>query len=148
MDSTAPEPRPSEAMPPAASASPPVALRWADVPLAPGLRPGASRQAVAGQRLSVVRARIETDATFDGTLHAHEHEQMLLMVSGRLELQIEEARAWLSPGEFAYFPSGTYHGAVGVGDEGAEYFEIFSPPRIDQLIGYIGPSALTFPRVS
>lgn len=147
MDSTARETRPSEAMPAASSASPPVALRWEDVPLAPGLRPGASRQAVAGQRLSVVRARIDTDATFDETLHAHEHEQMLLMVSGRLELQIEEARAWLLPGEFAYFPSGAYHGAVGVGDEGAEYFEIFSPPRIDQLIGYIGPSALTFRRI-
>jgi quercetin dioxygenase-like cupin family protein len=121
-----------------------VARPWNDVPLAPGLRPGATRQAVAGERLSVVRACIERDAHFDGTLHAHEHEQMLLMLSGELYLQIGEERAWLTPGHYAYFESGVFHGAVGVGTDGAEYFEIFSPPRLDQLIGYIGPSALTF----
>lgn len=122
----------------------PVARPWADIPPAAGLRSGTSRRAIAGERLSVVRARIEAGTSFDGSLHAHDHEQVLLMVAGRVELQIEEERAWVGPGEFAFFPSGAFHGAVGVGEDGAEYFEVFAPARIDQLIGYVGPSPLTF----
>ena len=36
------------------------------------------------------------------------------------------------------------HAAVGVGKEGAVYYELFAPARPDQLPGWVGSSILRF----
>lgn len=118
---------------------------WTSLPAAQGMRPGAIRQAIAGERLSAVRVVTAGDASFDqSALHSHDNEQLLIMVSGSLELEVDGQRYWVEAGDLAYFPAGSIHGAVGVGEEGATYFEIFSPPRYDQLPGYVGADPLRF----
>jgi len=118
---------------------------WATLPVGQGMRAGATRQAIAGERLSAVRVGTHRDASFDeSALHSHENEQLLIMVSGRLELEVDGARYWVEAGDLAYFTAGSIHGAVGVGEEGAIYYEVFSPPRYDQLPGYVGTSPLKF----
>jgi len=119
-------------------------IDWSTVPLMPGMRAGAERRAVAAERISVVRVTTSSDASFDDRVHRHEHEQWLLMLHGRLELEVEGDRFEVGPGDLVLFPSGSWHGAVGIGPDGAEYYEFFSPPRYDQLPGYAGPSPLEF----
>ena len=123
-----------------------VAVDWQTVPTAAGLRPGSSRQALCGERLSFLRATLAPDAVFDGVLHAHEHEQLVVVLEGDLELQVEQARGWLAAGDVAYLQPGVFHAAVGVGHAGACYYEIFAPPRTDQLPGFVGRVPLVFQR--
>lgn len=119
-------------------------IDWKDVQTAPGMRPGATRQAVAGERMSVVRVRTAPDAVFDGSLHCHSHEQILIMLEGELKISLDGRVFTARAGDLVFLPSGSLHGAVGVGIGGAFYYEIFSPPRYDQLPGYIGRSPLQY----
>ena len=120
-------------------------IDWSTIPALPGMRPGATRQGIAGPLMSAVRVVTSPEASFaTSALHTHHHEQYLVMVAGALELECAGTRYWVGPGDLAVFPPGVEHGAVGVGPAGAEYFEIFSPARYDQLPGYVGPSPLTY----
>lgn len=119
-------------------------VEWSDLPVAPGMRAGATRQAISGERLSAVRVVTAPSAVFDGRLHRHTHEQLLVVVRGSVELQEGGERYTVTTGDLAVFRSGEWHGAVGVGADGCEYYEIFSPPRHDQLPGWMGSSPLEF----
>jgi len=120
-------------------------IEWSEVPVLPGMRTGSTRQGVAGEKLSVVRVIVAADSSFKkSALHTHGNEQLLIVQSGSLELEVDGERYWVRAGDLAVFPIGSVHGAVGVGNEGAEYYEIFSPPRYDQLPGYFGSSPLQF----
>jgi len=120
-------------------------IDWNSLPTEQGMRPGAVRQTIAGDLLSAVRVVTTSDASFEeSALHSHDNEQLLIMVSGKLELEVDGSRYWVAAGDLAYFKAGSIHGAVGVGEEGAIYYEVFSPPRYDQLPGHVGTSPLRF----
>lgn len=119
-------------------------IDWDRIPTAAGMRVGSTRQAIAAERLSVVRVITSPDAVFDGRIHRHDNEQLLVMVAGRVRLRVDNHEFWAEAGDLIVFPPGRWHAAVAVGSEGAEYYEIFSPPRLDQLPGWVGPSALEF----
>ncbi|WP_211262145.1 cupin domain-containing protein [Nitriliruptor alkaliphilus] len=121
-------------------------IDWHAIPGGPGMRQGSSRRAIAAERLSAVRVETTPDAVFDGKLHRHDNEQLLVMIDGSVHLQIDDEDLWVKAGDLVVFPPGSWHGAIGVGPDGAEYYEIFSPPRLDQLPGWVGPSALEFDR--
>ena len=120
-------------------------VEWESVPALVGMRPGATRKGVAGPLMSAVRVTTTPEASFaDSALHTHHHEQYLVMIAGALELECDGERYWVGPGDFAVFVPGVVHGAVGVGPDGAEYYEIFSPACDDQLPGWVGPSPLNY----
>lgn len=118
--------------------------KWSEFPEVEGLRSGASRRTISGQKITVVKAEIQPGTRFDGKLHCHPSEQIVVMLEGRLKLKVGEEERWIEPGDVVCIPEGLYHGATGVGESGAKYFEIFSPIRIDYLIGYVGPSQIKF----
>jgi quercetin dioxygenase-like cupin family protein len=117
---------------------------WNEFPEVQGLRSGASRCTISGEKMTIVKAEIKPGTQFDGRLHNHPSEQVVIMLEGRIKLRIEDEERWLEPGDVACIPEGLYHGATGVGESGARYLEMFSPIRVDYLIGYIGPSQLKF----
>lgn len=119
-------------------------IDWDTIPEAPGMRPGAVRQWVAGEQVSLTRVVTQADAVFDGRLHHHPHEQWLVMLAGRLRLKIDGEEFDVTTGDLVLFQPHTVHGAVGVGPEGAEYYEWFAPARYDGLPGYVGRSPLTW----
>ena len=119
-------------------------IEWADFPVANGMRTGSTRRAISAQMMSAVRVETTADAEFDGKLHHHPNEQLLIMIDGAVELQIGDDTFWASHGDLVFFPPGVLHGAISVGDEGSLYYEVFSPARVDQLPGFIGPSALEY----
>jgi quercetin dioxygenase-like cupin family protein len=119
-------------------------IDWDTVPVMAGMRPGSTRQAIAAERLSAVRVTTSPDAVFDGQAHRHDNEQLLIVISGRVRLSVDDATFWAEPGDLVVFPPGSWHAAIEVGPGGAEYFEVFSPPRLDQLPGWVGRSALEF----
>lgn len=118
---------------------------WTSIPVTPGMRPGATRQGIAGRFLSAVRVSTQPGASFEhSAIHRHDNEQYLVMIAGSLQLEVEGETYWVHAGDLAVFNSDQAHGAVAVGESGAEYYEIFGPPRYDQLVGYHAPGPLRF----
>lgn len=56
--------------------------------------------------------------------HRHEHEELLMMVSGTLAVTIEGKTAVLGPGGAAFFHSNDLHGVRNPGPEIAQYFVV------------------------
>ena len=113
--------------------------RWEDFPRTQNLRKGTWRCAVTMDKLTVQRGEIEPDTKFDSsTFHRHPEDQIIVMLKGKLHLQIGEDKRWVEPGEFAAIPGDVFHSAIGVGPKGAEYVEILSSGRMDYLPGFVG----------
>jgi mannose-6-phosphate isomerase-like protein (cupin superfamily) len=119
-------------------------IDWNKIPLVAGMRAGSDRKGICGDKISAVRVVTAPDAVFDRKTHWHDNEQILVMVSGLVRLVIDDKEFDAHPGDLVFFPAGSRHAAVGVGPEGAVYYELFAPARPDQLPGWVGKSILRF----
>ena len=104
-------------------------VSWEAVPVE---RPaeGIERQMVVGDRLMVCRFRFAAHLVTPE--HSHPHEQMSIVVKGRVRFFVEGEEREAGPGDVLYFPSGCWHGATMMGEE-VELIDIFSPVREDFL---------------
>ena len=68
--------------------------------------------------------------------HSHPHEQIVVMVKGKLRLVVGDAETILGPDDIVVIPPSTPHEAL----EDVVVIDIFSPPREDFLTGG-GPPA-------
>jgi quercetin dioxygenase-like cupin family protein len=102
-------------------------------------RPGFRRRVVTGEQLQLCFWRIKGGAT-GSVLHHHvDHEQLGIVMRGKLDFRIGdgdvERRTVLGPGEVYLAPRDVWHGdSVFIGDD--EYGEcwildVFAPPRDD-----------------
>ena len=119
-------------------------IDWNTIPFTPGMRAGSERQGICADKLSAVRVVTTRDAVFDGKTHWHDNEQLLVMIAGMVRLVVDGREFEAHPGDLVFFPAGSRHAAIGVGTEGAVHYEIFAPPRADQLPGWVGKSVLRF----
>lgn len=62
--------------------------------------------------------------------HEHRHEQMSMVVSGRVRFFIENTERIASPGEVLHFPPHCWHAATMM-DEEVVLIDIFTPVRED-----------------
>lgn len=106
-------------------------LNWETIPVE---RPseGIERQMVVGQNLMICRFRFAPYLVTPE--HSHTHEQMSIVVKGRVRFFIEGEERIAVPGDVLSFPSECWHGATMM-DEEVELIDIFSPIREDFLNG-------------
>jgi quercetin dioxygenase-like cupin family protein len=104
-------------------------LNWTDIPVEHPAE-GIERQMVVGERIMIVRFRFVPFLVTPE--HRHPHEQMSLVISGRIRFFIEGEERIVSPGDVLHFPSNCLHGATMM-DEEVELIDIFSPIREDFL---------------
>ncbi len=91
---------------------------------------GIERQMVVGQNMMICRFRF---APFLVTPeHTHHHEQMTLVVQGRVKFFIEGKEHIVSAGDVLHFPPHNRHGATML-DEEVILIDIFSPIREEFL---------------
>lgn len=96
----------------------------------PGFPAGAlTLRPFTGDRVMVVR--VEAPAGAIVPAHTHPHEQITLVIRGRLRLQMDGEEQELGPGEIVHIPSGATHAVVFLEDTLA--FDVFQPPREDFL---------------
>ena len=93
---------------------------------------GIERQMVVGQSLMICRFRFAPHLVTPE--HSHPHEQMSIVVRGRVRFFIEGEERIAVPGDVLSFPSECWHGATMM-DEEVELIDIFSPVREDFLNG-------------
>ena len=92
------------------------------------LAPGVAIEAVAGQGLMLSLVNLGAGAVVP--MHSHPHEQMGMMISGRLEFTIGGETLVVGPGDSWRIPGDVPHSATAV-DGPAVALDVFHPVRDD-----------------
>ncbi|HEX8355437.1 MAG TPA: cupin domain-containing protein [Pyrinomonadaceae bacterium] len=91
---------------------------------------GIERQMVVGNNLMVCRFRFAPLLVTPE--HSHPHEQVSIVVKGRVRFFVEGEERVAVPGDVLHFPPDCRHGATMM-DEEVELIDIFTPVREDFL---------------
>jgi quercetin dioxygenase-like cupin family protein len=91
---------------------------------------GIERQMVVGENIMICRFRFEPFLITPE--HTHPHEQMTLIIQGKVKFFIDGEPRIVSPGDVLHFPPHNRHGATML-DEEVILIDIFSPIREDFL---------------
>jgi quercetin dioxygenase-like cupin family protein len=94
------------------------------------LAAGVTIKPLAGDHAMLNYVRLDPDA--EVPLHAHEHEQLGLVLEGEMHMQIGNERRTLRPQDTYVIPGGVRHGGR-AGRSGALVLDIFYPLREDYL---------------
>lgn len=102
-------------------------VHYRDVPLVE-LAPGGDSHLVAAENITVSFLTMEPNSCF--TIHRHESEQVMIVVSGECDEIVEGKLYHLKEGDVIILPSNVEHGAY-ICDKRCEVIDIFSPSRED-----------------
>ena len=91
---------------------------------------GIKRQMVIGQNVMVCRFTFDPFVVTD--VHSHRHEQITLVIKGKVRFTIDGQTVIAAPGDVLHFPPDNRHGATML-DEEVVLIDIFSPIREDFL---------------
>lgn len=102
---------------------------WKKIPVEV-ISEGIERQMVVGQSIMICRLKF---APFVVTPeHSHVHEQMTLVIQGKVKFVLGSEERIVTAGDVLHFPSNHWHGATML-DEEVILIDIFSPVREDFL---------------
>jgi quercetin dioxygenase-like cupin family protein len=102
---------------------------WTTIPVE-HVAEGIKRQMVVGENVMVCRFTFDPFVVTD--VHSHPHEQMTLVISGKVRFTIDGLAVIAAPGDVLHFPPNNQHGATML-DEEVVLIDIFSPIREDFL---------------
>lgn len=103
---------------------------WSDLPIEQ-VSDNIARKMIVGEKEMLVRWEFRKGGL--AGRHDHPHEQIVMMVSGRLRLAVGNEERVLVPGDLVIIPPHTPHEAEALED--TIVIDIFSPPREDFLSG-------------
>ena len=110
-------------------------LNWSTIPIEYPAE-GIERQMVVGQNLMICRFRFTPFLVTPE--HRHPHEQMSIVMQGRVCFFVDGEERIASPGDVLQFPSNCLHGATMM-DEEVVLIDIFTPIREDFLTSVEAP---------
>lgn len=102
---------------------------WNSIPVEK-ISEGIERQMVVGQNLMI--CRLKFDPFVVTPAHSHPHEQLTLVMQGKVKFILGDEERIMSAGNVLHFPSNHWHGATML-DEEVVLIDIFSPIREDFL---------------
>jgi quercetin dioxygenase-like cupin family protein len=85
-----------------------------------------SRVLVNGAHAQLIWAKFEPDG--DYPMHSHPHEQISVMLQGRMRLTVGEEVEEIGPGDMWYAPANVPHGGELLGDDPVVFVDIYAPP--------------------
>jgi len=94
---------------------------------------GIKRQMVVGENVMVCRFTFDPFVVTD--VHTHPHEQVTMVMAGKVKFTVDGSPVIASPGDVLHFPPNNSHGATML-DEEVVLIDIFSPIREDFLNGH------------
>jgi quercetin dioxygenase-like cupin family protein len=89
---------------------------------------GIAARAVSGERIMLTVVELDPGAVV--AEHAHENEQLGLVLRGAMSFRVGDEERELGPGGTWTIPANTPHSAI-AGFEGAVVIDVFTPPRDD-----------------
>jgi quercetin dioxygenase-like cupin family protein len=103
---------------------------WNEIP-AEALSPRMTRKVIHSERLTIARLSLARGAVVPQ--HAHEHEQVTTVLSGRLQFQLDGRELELGAGESLEIPPFVAHGVTALED--SDILDLFAPRREDWISG-------------
>ncbi|MBN1857175.1 MAG: cupin domain-containing protein [Dehalococcoidia bacterium] len=97
------------------------------VPLV-SLAEGIVTRIVPGDNLTLSFVHVSAHA--QGKMHSHPHEQMIVVLEGKIDIVIEGEIYGLKTGEVIAIPGNVEHNGI-AGDKDCQMLEIFTPARKD-----------------
>ena len=85
------------------------------------------KETVGAEHLEIVLGYIEPSGKAEPHFHANS-EQVIYLLEGQIEVEIQGETSLMEPGDAVYFPPGIKHRADVVGDKSAKCLVIYSPP--------------------
>lgn len=104
--------------------------KWEDTPKEE-VRPGLLRQIISGENLTLGLHEIQSK--FELKPHSHPHEQIVIILKGKVEYTVEGEKSVVKPGEVLIIPPNATHYASKVIGKSALNLDIWSPIRKDYL---------------
>ena len=71
---------------------------------------------------------VKFDPDGDYPIHSHPHEQISVMLQGRMRLMVSDEVEEIGPGDMWYAPANVPHGGELLGDEPVVFVDIYAPP--------------------
>jgi quercetin dioxygenase-like cupin family protein len=85
-----------------------------------------SRVLIDGVHAQLIWSKFEPDG--DYPMHSHPHEQISVMLQGRMRLTVGEEVEEIGPGDMWYAPADVLHGGELLGDDPVVFVDIYAPP--------------------
>ena len=101
---------------------------WDDLPETP-MAARIGRRMVSGDKMTAVMLNLAKGATVGQ--HQHPHEQLIYVLSGKIEFESNAAKRIVSSGDVVHLPSQGPHGGIALED--TVTLEVFSPTSEDFL---------------
>ncbi|NWF53420.1 MAG: cupin domain-containing protein [Syntrophaceae bacterium] len=92
------------------------------------LSPQVTTRIAWGEKLMISHVHVRPNAPIV-PLHSHPHEQMGIVLEGKVGLTIGSETREIKKGDMFLVPPDTPHGLAFTFDQPAEILDIFSPPR-------------------
>jgi mannose-6-phosphate isomerase-like protein (cupin superfamily) len=100
--------------------------------------PNNFRRAVAGKEMGLNLIRWVHPTVLPEHTHP-DAEQAIVVLTGRLEFTISGTTMELAAGDVCVVPRHAVHGGRSIEGE-ATFVEVFAPLRVENLLGFLGPS--------
>lgn len=78
-----------------------------------------------GEHMQLVWAEFEPGG--DYRLHSHPHEQISVMIKGRMKLTVGDEVREIGPGDMWHAPANVVHGGEILGDESVVFIDVYAP---------------------
>jgi quercetin dioxygenase-like cupin family protein len=101
---------------------------WADIAYTP-MNEKVGRQQINADRLSLLRITLEQGGVV--AIHQHPNEQISVLISGKVEFNVDGNKRVLTPGDIVVVPENLPHGVEAL--EASIIVEAFNPPRYDLM---------------
>ena len=102
--------------------------RWSDI-AAEAITPAIARRYITGERMTVARFELKRGGLVP--LHAHENEQVSIVIEGALRFRIDGREIIVRSGEVMQIPPNVPHEVEVIED--TVVFDVFSPLRQDWI---------------
>jgi len=79
-----------------------------------------------GEHVQLLWSKFESDGNYP--MHSHPHEQISVMLQGRMRLTVGEEVGEIGPGDMWYAPANVPHGGELLGDDPVVFVDIYAPP--------------------
>ena len=78
-----------------------------------------------GEHMQLIWAEFEPDGEY--RLHSHPHEQISVMIKGRMRLTVGDEVREVGPGDMWHAPANVVHGGEILGDESVVFIDVYAP---------------------
>ena len=79
-----------------------------------------------GERLQLIWVKFDPDGNYP--IHSHPHEQISVMLQGRMRLTVGDEVEEIGPGDMWYVPANVLHGGELLGEDPVVFVDIYAPP--------------------